>query len=243
MLGHIAGRNEGSTQLEQARTKQALNWSELGFQYHKTDYRFRAVHRDGKWSDGELIRSEIIEVHEGAPTLHYAQQCFEGLKAQSAPDGRVLLFRPDLNSARMNQAAGRLLIPEVPQALFIRGVEEAVRANYAWIPPHGSGAALYIRPMLIGMGENLGLRPAREFEFRVFVSPVGPYYKSAGLSVISLAVSDLDRAAPHGTGNYKIGANYAGGLLATRNAQAKGANEALFLDAREHRFIDDDNPV
>src|SRR5690606_23923408 len=137
------------------------------------------------------------------------------------------------------QAAGRLLMPEVPEALFIRGVQEAVRANYAWIPPYGSGASLYIRPMLIGVGQNLGLKTAKEFEFRVFVSPVGPYYKSAGLAVISLAVSDMDRAAPSGTGNFKIGANYAGGLLATRCAQELGANEALFLDARERRYIDE----
>ncbi|MCP5346080.1 MAG: branched-chain amino acid aminotransferase [Pseudomonadales bacterium] len=216
-----------------------MNWSELGFSYRKTDFRFSAIHSDGKWSDGELVESEIIPVHEGAPALHYAQQCFEGLKAQTAPDGRVLLFRPDLNSERMKQAAGRLLMPEVPRELFLRGVEEAVRANYAWIPPHGSGASLYIRPMLIGVGENLGLRPARQFEFRVFVSPVGPYYSSNGMAVISLAVSELDRAAPHGTGNYKVGANYAGGLLATREAQAQGANEALFLDAAERRYIDE----
>ncbi|ALO46482.1 branched-chain amino acid aminotransferase [Pseudohongiella spirulinae] len=219
--------------------KKDLNWAELGFQYRPTEFRFRALHRNGQWSDGELITDNMISVHEGAPALHYAQQCFEGLKAQTAPDGRVLLFRPELNAERMRQAAERLLMPQVPEALFIRGVEEAVRANYAWIPPHGSGAALYIRPMLIGVGENLGLKTAKEFEFRVFVSPVGPYYKSAGLAVISLAVSDLDRAAPAGTGNYKIGANYAGGLLATRLAQELGANEALFLDARERRYIDE----
>jgi len=219
--------------------KKALNWAELGFSYQQTDYRFRAIWKDGKWSEGELITSELIAVHEGAPALHYAQQCFEGLKAYTAPDGRVLLFRPDLNAERMRQAAGRLLMPEVPEALFIRGVQEAVRANYAWIPPYGSGASLYIRPMLIGVGQNLGLKTAKEFEFRVFVSPVGPYYKSAGLAVISLAVSDMDRAAPSGTGNFKIGANYAGGLLATRRAQELGANEALFLDARERRYIDE----
>ncbi len=224
---------------EQKQQKKALNWAELGFQYQATEYRFRALHRNGTWSEGELITNNMISVHEGAPALHYAQQCFEGLKAQTAPDGRVLLFRPELNAERMRQAAGRLLMPEVPEELFIRGVEQAVRANYAWIPPHGSGAALYIRPMLIGVGENLGLKTAREFEFRVFVSPVGPYYKSAGLAAISLAVSDLDRAAPAGTGNFKIGANYAGGLLATRLAQELGANEALFLDARERRFIDE----
>lgn len=219
--------------------KKDLNWAELGFQYHKTDYRFSAVHSDGAWQDGALVKDEMISIHEGAPTLHYAQQCFEGMKAQTAEDGRILLFRPDLNWERMREAAGRLLMPTVPEEMFMRGVEEAVRANYAWIPPYGSGASLYIRPMLIGVGENLGLKPAKQFEFRVFVSPVGPYYKQAGIPVISLAVSDMDRAAPRGTGSFKVGANYAGGLLATRRAQELGANEALYLDAREGRYIDE----
>jgi branched-chain amino acid aminotransferase len=219
--------------------KEALDWANLGFQYHRTDSRFSANWKGGSWNKGELVRSELITVHEGAPSLHYAQQCFEGMKAQTASDGRVLLFRPDLNTERMDLAAARLLMPAVPRELFMRGVEEAVRANYAWIPPFGSGASLYIRPMLIGVGENLGLKPAEEFEFRVFVSPVGPYYKQAGLSVISLAVSDVDRAAPRGTGSYKVGANYAGGLLATKLAQEVGANEALYLDAKEARYIDE----
>lgn len=220
-------------------SKKELNWSELGFQYVKTDFRFSAIHRDGGWDEGTLVSDEHIAVHEGAPALHYAQQCFEGMKAQTAEDGRILLFRPDLNSQRMNDAATRLLMPEVPRELFMRGVEEAVRSNYPWIPPYGSGASLYIRPMLIGVGENLGLKPARQFEFRVFVSPVGPYYKEAGLAVISLAVSGMDRAAPKGTGSFKVGANYAGGLLATRKAQELGANEALYLDSAEGRFIDE----
>ncbi|MEQ8953778.1 MAG: branched-chain amino acid aminotransferase [Gammaproteobacteria bacterium] len=219
--------------------KKDLNWSELGFQYRRTDYRYSAVHVDSSWQEGRLLQDEHIAVHEGAPALHYAQQCFEGMKAQTAADGRILLFRPDLNSERMNLAASRLLMPEVPQAMFIDAVEQTVRANYAWIPPYGTGASLYIRPMLIGVGENLGLKPARQYEFRVFVSPVGPYYKSAGMAVISLAVSGFDRAAPNGTGSFKVGANYAGGLLATRKAQQLGANEALYLDAAEHRFIDE----
>ena len=219
--------------------KQQLNWTELGFQYHRTDYRFCAQYSSGSWNRGEMIASEVIQVHEGAPALHYAQQCFEGMKAQTAADGRVLLFRPDLNSERMNMAASRLLMPEVPRKMFIDAVQETVRANYSWIPPYGSGASLYIRPMLIGVGENLGLRPAQQFEFRVFVSPVGPYYKSDGLGVISLAVSEIDRAAPNGTGCYKVGANYAGGLLATRKAQDKGAHEALYLDSAEGRYIDE----
>jgi len=219
--------------------KKDLNWADLGFKYRQTEARFSAIYRNGAWSEGVLLDSPMISVHEGAPTLHYAQQCFEGMKAQTGPDGRVLLFRPDLNSERMNQTAARLLMPEVPYELFLRAVESTVRANYSWIPPHGSGASLYIRPMLIGVGENLGLRPASEYEFRVFVSPVGPYYKSAGLAVISLAVSDYDRAAPNGTGAYKTGANYAGGLLATKKAQELGANEALYLDSAKRTYIDE----
>lgn len=225
--------------LDAKLNKKALNWAELGFQYHKTDVRFSALHENARWNDGELISSEIIATHEGAPALHYAQQCFEGLKAQTAEDGRILLFRPGLNSQRMNRTAARLLMPEVPTEMFIAAVEQTVRENYAWIPPYGSGASLYIRPMLIGVGENLGLKPAQQYEFRVFVSPVGPYYKEAGLAVISLAVSDMDRAAPHGTGSYKTGANYAGGLLATRKAQELGAHEALYLDSAERRYIDE----
>lgn len=217
----------------------ALDWAELGFEYVRTDWRFSARWRDGQWDEGRLLDSEIMPLHEGSPALHYAQQCFEGMKAQSARDGRVLLFRPELNGERMKQAASRLLMPEVPAGLFMRGVETAVRENREWIPPFGSGASLYVRPMLVGVGDNLGLRPAKEFEFRVFVSPVGPYYKQAGLAPITLAVSELDRAAPHGTGNFKVGANYAGGLLATREAQRQGASEALYLDAAERRYIDE----
>lgn len=225
--------------MSNSKAKKDLNWADLGFQYRQTEFRFSAKYENDAWSSGELVDSPLIAMHEGAPALHYAQQCFEGMKAQTTADGRVLLFRPALNSERMNQAADRLVMPEVPIELFMRGVEETVRANYAWIPPYGSGASLYIRPMLIGVGENLGLRPAKAFEFRVFASPVGPYYKSAGLAVISLAVSAIDRAAPGGTGAYKVGANYAGGLLATREAQALGANEALYLDSATHTYIDE----
>ena len=220
-------------------SKKELNWAELGFQYIKTDYRFTAIYQDGEWSDGGLVSEEEMSIHEGAPSLHYAQQCFEGMKAQTAEDGRILLFRPQLNCERMKRTAPRLLMPQVPDDLFLRAIEETVRANYAWIPPYGSGASLYIRPMLIGVGENLGLNPAQKYEFRVFVSPVGPYYKDAGLAVISLAVSEIDRAAPNGTGSFKAGANYAGGLAATRKAQELGANEALYLDSAEHRYIDE----
>ncbi|MGK0289121.1 MAG: branched-chain amino acid aminotransferase [bacterium] len=219
--------------------KQNLDWGLLGFQYHKTDVRFVARFRDGQWSHGELIESEEIRIHEGAPAIHYAQQCFEGLKAQTAKDGSILLFRPDLNADRLISTADRLLMESVPKELFLRGVNEVVKANYSWVPPYGSGASLYIRPLLIGIGENLGLNPAPEYEFRIFVSPVGPYYKGDGLSLISLAVTDIDRAAPQGTGYYKAGANYAGGLLATKKAKELGANEALYLDAKEREYLEE----
>jgi len=221
-----------------SQEKKPIDWSKLGFEYTKTDFRFSARYVNGQWSEGELT-DEVMHIHEGSPALHYAQQCFEGMKAQTAKDGRILLFRPDLNAERMRNTADRLSMPRVPDDLFMRGVMEAVRANAAWVPPYGSGASLYIRPLLVGLGANMGLRPAPEYEFRVIVCPVGPYYKSGGLSVIKLAVSDFDRAAPHGTGDVKAGANYPGGLYATRKAQELGANEALYLDAAERRHIEE----
>ena len=222
-----------------AQEKKPIDWQNLGFDYTRTDFRFTARYSNGSWSNGELITDEVMHIHEGSPALHYAQQCFEGMKAQTARDGRILLFRPDLNCERMRDTANRLSMPEVPEALFLKGVKETIKANAAWVPPFGSGASLYVRPLLIGIGENMGLRPAPEYEFRVMVSPVGPYYKSGGLSVISLAVSDFDRAAPHGTGDVKAGANYPGGLYATRKAQELGANEALYLDSAERKYIDE----
>ncbi len=222
-----------------ATTKQELDWQNWALNIQRLIIVFSAIYKDGLWSEGELSSSEFIKIHEGAPALHYAQQCFEGLKAQTAQDGRVLLFRPDLNAQRMAITADRLSMPAVPEELFLRGVQQAVEANQSWIPPYGSGASLYIRPLLIGVGENMGLKPAKSYEFRVMVSPVGPYYKSGGLSLISLAVSDIDRAAPHGTGDVKAGANYPVGLYATRKAKELGANEALYLDAAEHRYLEE----
>lgn len=219
--------------------KKDLDWGSLGFDYIQTEYRFAASNRDGKWSDGELVTDHYMKIHEGSPALHYAQQCFEGMKAQTAKDGSVLLFRPELNAERMYITAERLMIPPVPAELFMKGVEEAVRANYAWIPPYGSGASLYIRPLLIGVGENMGLRPAKDYEFRVIVSPVGPYYKGGGVQLIKLAVTDFDRAAPLGTGKYKAGSNYAGGLLSTEAARKLGANEALYLDSGQRKYLDE----
>jgi branched-chain amino acid aminotransferase len=222
-----------------SRPKKDLDWGNLGFSYVETELRFSARWRDGVWDEGELVASAKMHVHEGSTVLHYAQSCFEGLKAQTAANGDILLFRPDLNCERMGRTTQRLLMPQVPESLFMRGIQETVRANEAWVPPYGSGASLYIRPFLVGVGENLGLRPAPEFEFRVFVSPVGPYYKGGGLSLIDLAVIDLDRAAPKGLGAFKAGANYAGGLMATQMAKEMGAQEALYLDPVERRFLEE----
>ncbi|NQU64169.1 MAG: branched-chain amino acid aminotransferase [SAR324 cluster bacterium] len=219
--------------------KKDLAWDSLGFDYIRTDYRFTATNKDGQWSEGELITDEYMRIHEGSPALHYSQQCFEGLKAQTTEDGRVLLFRPKLNAERFYMTAQRLMMPPVPEELFMKGVKEVVRANYAWIPPYGSGASLYIRPLLIGVGENMGLRPAKQYDFRVIVSPVGPYYKGGGISLISLAVTEFDRAAPLGTGKFKAGANYAGGLLSTQTAKDMGANEALYLDSAQRKYLDE----
>ena len=163
--------------MKSTKMKQGLDWKNLGFSYIETDTRFVARFKNGEWSKGEQVSNANITLSEGSTSLHYGQQCFEGLKAQTAPDGRVLLFRPNLNAERMRHTAERILMPEVPEELFIRGVMETVKANYAWIPPHGTGASLYIRPFFFGIGENLGLKPAPEYEFRVFVSPVGPYYQ------------------------------------------------------------------
>ncbi len=221
------------------KEKKNLNWKNLGFSYIKTDWRFTALWEDGKWNQGELVRSEVMNLHEGSPVLHYAQSCFEGLKAFSSPEGKALLFRSNLNWERMKETSARLMMPEVPEELFMRGLIECIKANEAWIPPYGSGASLYIRPMLIGIGENLGLRPASKYEFRIFACPVGPYYKSGGLSLIRLAVTDLDRAAPQGTGAVKTGANYAGGLLATHRAKELGATEALYLDSSQRRYLEE----
>ena len=215
-----------------------LDWANLGFSYVRTPYRFQATWADGRWTPGELLEDNTLVIEEGACALHYGQQCFEGLKAFATADGQVLLFRPDQNAARLARSAARLMMPAVPPELFMHAVRECVRANLAWVPPHASGASLYIRPVLLGVGDNLGLRPAPRYLFRVFCSPVGPYFKG-GLKGIKLLASDHDRAAPRGTGAHKAGGNYAGGLLASHEAKQKGYDEALYLDPVHRRYLDE----
>ncbi len=218
---------------------QTVEWSKLDFSYRYTPQRFYAYWKDGAWDTGQLVSSGKITIDEGATCLHYGQQIFEGMKAQHAKDGRILLFRPRENARRFRESAQRILMPEVPEELFMKGIKDTVRANAEYVPPYGTGASLYIRPLQIGVGENLGVQPAKEYMFVVFVSPVGPYFK-AGFKPIKLKVEEYyDRAAPHGIGQAKAGGNYSASLLPLRNARAEGFNEVVYLDPIEHKYFEE----
>ncbi len=218
---------------------QNIDWSSLEFRYLYTPWRFIAHWKDGKWDDGKLVAENKIPIDEGATCLHYGQQIFEGMKAQRARDGRILLFRPRDNAARFRESARRMLMAEVPEELFMHGIRETIGANRDYIPPYGTGASLYIRPFELGVGENLGVRAAYEYLFIVFVCPVGPYFK-AGFKPIKLKVEDyFDRAAPHGVGRAKTGGNYAASLLPLLNARNEGFNEVVYLDPLEHKYFEE----
>lgn len=215
------------------------NWAELDFSYKNVPYRFHAHWKDGKWDEGRLVTENKLSIDESAPCLHYGQQCFEGMKAQRSKDGRIWLFRPIENAKRFQQSARRLMMPEVPIELFMKGVKEAVKANADYVPPYGYGASLYIRPLLIGIGENLGVRPAPEYLFIVFVCPVGPYFKQ-GFKPISLKVeTEYDRAAPNGIGNVKAGGNYSASLWPLKIAREEGFDEVVYLDPKEHKYFEE----
>jgi branched-chain amino acid aminotransferase len=220
------------------RTRVDLDWANLGFTYQRTPWRFQAEHRDGAWNEGRLVSESTIVIEEGACALHYAQQCFEGMKAFTTPQDRSVLFRPQENAKRMASSAKRLLMPPPPEELFLRAVRETVKANEEYMPPHGLGASMYVRPLLIGVGDNLGVRPASRYIFRVFCSPVGPYFKG-GLRAIRLRVTEIDRVAHNGTGAHKVGGNYGGSMMATQEAKAAGYDEALYLDPLEHRYLEE----
>ena len=210
----------------------------MGFAYIKTDYRYVSNYKDGAWDDGAVIKDSTIVLSEDAGVLHYAQECFEGLKAYRTEDDRVVCFRPDLNAERMIDSAKRLEIPPFPKERFIKAVEETVKANEDWVPPYGSGATLYIRPVLFATGNVIGVKPADEYQFRIFVTPVGPYFKG-GAKPISIKISDYDRAAPHGTGNIKAGLNYAMSLYPIVKAHEEGFAENLYLDAGTRTYIEE----
>ena len=215
-----------------------LDWKNLGFSYIKTDYRFIALWKDGKWDNGELTTDSTLHIHEGSTALHYGQQCFEGLKAYRCKDGSINLFRPDQNAKRMQNTCDRLLMPQVPTELFIRACKEVVKANEKWVAPYGTGATLYLRPFVIGVGENIGVRPAPEYLFCVFCCPVGAYFKG-GMKPSNFLVTDYDRAAPHGTGGVKVGGNYAASLLPHELAAKRQFADAIYLDPKTHTKIEE----
>jgi len=209
--------------------KKNIDWGSLGFAYMPTDYRFVANFKDGKWDDGVITEDATITLTECAGVFQYAQTCFEGLKAYTTADGKIVCFRPDLNASRMKDSCERLEMPVFPEEKFIEAVKAVVKANAAWVPPYGSGATLYIRPFMFGSNAVIGVKPADEYQFRMFCTPVGPYFKG-GAKPITIRVSDLDRAAPHGTGDIKAGLNYAMSLHNIVDAHNKGFDENMYLD-------------
>lgn len=215
-----------------------INWENLGFDYIKTPFRYLSKWKDGKWDEGKLTEDNVLHLHESSAALHYGQQCFEGLKAYRCKDGSINLFRVDENSKRMNRSARSLLMAEVPEEKFIQAVEEVVRANEAFVPPYGSGGTLYIRPLLIGVGESIAVKSAPEYLFTVFCMPVGAYFKG-GLTPTNFIVSDYDRAAPAGTGAIKVGGNYAASLMPGKEAHEKHFSDCIYLDPTTHTKIEE----
>ena len=218
--------------------KKNIDWANIGFGYVQTDKRFVSNFKDGKWDDGPLTDDATVVISECAGVLQYAQTCFEGMKAYTTEDGRVVVFRPDLNAKRMEDSAKRLEMPVFPQDRFVKAIEETVKANLAYVPPYGSGATLYIRPYMFGSSSVIGVKPAEEYQFRVFTTPVGPYFKG-GAKPITIKVSDFDRAAPHGTGHIKAGLNYAMSLHAIVTAHAEGFDENMYLDAATRTKVEE----
>lgn len=216
--------------------KKNIDWAKLGFGYTKTDYRWQSEWKDGAWDQGGLITDEHISLLESACVFHYSQSCFEGLKAYTTKDGHIVTFRPDLNAKRMADSAARLEMPAYPVERFVHAVEEVVRANAAWVPPYGTGCTLYIRPVMIGSGPQIGVAPAPSYLFRVFCMPVGAYFKGA-VKPLKVRIAEYDRAAPHGTGHIKAGLNYAMSLYPTMEAHREGYAENITSIRRPARIL------
>jgi len=222
-------------------SKVNLDFANLGFDYTPCPYRFEAVFESGVWRVRGLLEGSSMEIPEGSQCLHYGQQLFEGMKVQTGADDKIYAFRPFENARRMQEGAHYLRGPAVPEELFVRGVEEVAAANFPYVPPYGSGAALYLRPFYIGIDDNVGVKPATRYVFRIFVTPVGPYFKGGFGKNQGKAfmVTRYDRAAPHGSGHVKAGGNYACSFFPGGEAKAKGYSEALYLDPAEHKYIDE----
>jgi branched-chain amino acid aminotransferase len=215
-----------------------IDWSELGFGYIKTDWRYVANYKDGKWDEGALTEDGTITMSECAGVLQYAQTCFEGLKAYTTKDGKIVCFRPDLNAQRMIDSCDRLKMPAFSEERFIEAVRKVVDANREWVPPYGSGASLYLRPFMFGINSVIGVKPATEYQFRIFATPVGPYFKG-GVKPLTVRISDLDRAAPHGTGHVKAGLNYAMSLYNIVDAHEQGFDENIYPDSQTRTYIEE----
>ena len=216
-----------------------INWKSLTFGYLRTDYNVRCYYRDGKWGEVEVCSDEYLKLHMAATCLHYGQEAFEGLKAYRCPDGKVRIFRAEENAARLQSTARGIVMPEVPTELFVDMVKKVVRLNQEYIPPYESGATLYLRPLLFGITAGVGVRPATEYCFLIFATPVGPYFKGGFSSNPYVIVRDVDRAAPLGTGMFKVGGNYAASLRANKMAHEKGYASEFYLDAKEKKYVDE----
>ncbi len=220
-----------------------IEWGKLPFGYMKTDHNIRCYYRDGKWGELEVSSSESINIHIAATALHYGQEAFEGLKAFKGKDGKVRLFRWEENAKRMRKSANGIMMAEVPDEIFFAACEKAIKLNSRFVPPYGSGASLYIRPLLFGSGAEVGIKPSKEYMFVVFVTPVGPYFKEGFKPVNMLITRKYDRAAPLGTGHIKVGGNYAASLVSMKDAHDKGFANVLYLDAKEKKYIDECGPA
>ena len=218
--------------------KKDIDWGSLGFGYIETDYRYLSSFKDGKWDEGALITDPNVTLNECACVFQYAQTVFEGLKAYTTEDGRTVTFRPDLNAERINQSAARLKMPVLPEGRFIEAVKMVVKANEDFVPPFGSGASLYVRPYIMGTNAVIGVKPADEYQFRILVTPVGPYFKG-GAKPLTIRVSDYDRAAPNGTGHIKAGLNYAMSLYAIVDAHEQGFAENMYLDSATRTKVEE----
>ena len=218
--------------------KKNIDWSNLGFGYVQTDYRYVSHYKNGAWDEGILTQDPNVVINECAGVLQYAQTCFEGMKAYTTEDGRIVTFRPDLNAQRMEDSALRLEMPAFPKDRFIDAVVQVVKANAAYVPPFGSGATLYIRPYMFGSNPVIGVKPADEYQFRILVTPVGPYFKG-GVKPLTIRISDFDRAAPNGTGHIKAGLNYAMSLHAIVDAHKQGFDENMYLDAGSRTKVEE----
>ncbi|BDE82144.1 branched-chain amino acid aminotransferase [Porphyromonas somerae] len=220
-----------------------IDWSNLGFGYFPTDYNVRCYYRDGKWGELEVSSETTINIHMAATCLHYGQEAFEGMKAFRGKDGKVRLFRAEENAKRMRRSCEGIMMAPMPEELFLQAIDLVVKKNIDYVPTYESGASLYIRPIIIGLGEQVGVKPANEYLFLVFVSPVGPYFKEGFKPTAMAIMRGYDRAAPLGTGTFKVGGNYAASLKSGMIAHEKGYSAVIYLDAKEKKYIDECGPA